>query len=106
MSIESSDEAALRIASFIVTQLDYNGPITDFIGSQPVRLTEAIDSASLMELAAFTEDTFDVQIRDDELIPENFATVADVVRLLDGKGALPAPSVTGNEDGKLSHDRL
>jgi len=67
-----------------------------------VRLIEAIDSASLLELAAFTEDTFGVQIRDDEFIPENFATVADVVRLLDGKGALTVPSVTANEDRKLS----
>jgi acyl carrier protein len=102
MLTDASDEAALRIAHFIVTQLDYQGPVTDLVGSQPVRLTEAIDSLALMELAAFIEDAFGVQIKDDEILPENFATVADVVRLLRGKGALAAPSATDDEERKRS----
>ena len=102
MSIDVSDEAALRIARFIVTQLDYRGPVSDFVGSQPVRLTEAVDSSALLELAAFIEDAFDVRIQDDEIVPENFTTVADVVRLLGDKGALTATAVTG-DDRRSNH---
>jgi acyl carrier protein len=102
MSIDASGEAALRIARFIVTQLDYQGPATDLIGSQPVRLIEAVDSAALLALVAFVEDAFGIQIQDVEFVPENFATVADLVRLLRGKGALGASSATDDKDGKRS----
>jgi acyl carrier protein len=94
MSTDTSGEAALEIARFVVTQLGYKGSVTDLIGSQPVRLTEAVDSAALLELVTFVEDAFDVQIQDDEFVVENFATIADVVRLLRGKGVLGAPSAT------------
>lgn len=102
MTTEASGEAARQIACFIVTELDYPGPATDFVGSQPTRLTEAIDSAALMELAAFVEDTFRVQIQDDEIVAENFATVADVVRLLGDKGALNESPAAGGEGRERS----
>jgi acyl carrier protein len=91
-------EAALRIARFIVSDLEYGGPADDFLGSEPVRLPEAIDSAALLELATFIEDEFAVQIQDEDIVPENFATVADVVRLLRDKGALSAPTAAGDQD--------
>lgn len=102
MSIEAPDEAALRVARFIIMQSDYDGPATDFIGDQPVPLKEAMDSAGLMELATFVEDEFSVLIADDEIVPENFATVADIVRLVRSKGALAAPPEAGDEDFQRS----
>lgn len=102
MPTDGSDEAALRIARFIVSELDYDGTVTDLIGSEPVRLTEAIDSAALLELATFVEDDFGVQIEDEEIVPEHFATVADLVRLLRDKGALAASSTGGGEDQERS----
>lgn len=90
----------MRIAHFIVTQLDYPGPVTDFTGSRPVRLTEAIDSAALLEVATFVENAFSVQIQDDEFRLENFATIDDLVRLLHNKGALTASLATGADNTK------
>jgi hypothetical protein len=100
MSVDTSAEAALRICRFVVIQVDYRGTVTDFIGPQPVRLTETLDSVGLLELASFVEDSFGVQIEDDEIVPENFGTVADLVRLLCDKGALAAPSAADGEDRK------
>jgi acyl carrier protein len=100
MSIDASEEAALQIARFVAVQLDDSRSVTDFVGSRPVRLTEALDSLGLLELATFVEDTFGVQIQDDEIVPENFATVADVVRVLRDKGALTAPSAADDDDRK------
>jgi acyl carrier protein len=88
MSTDTPDEAMLRIASFIVDQLDYRGPITDLIGDQPVRLTEAVDSVTMLEVVTFVEDSFCIQIKDADIVPANFATVAALVRLLAAKGAL------------------
>lgn len=98
MSTHAPDEAALRIANFIVNDLEYGGPATDFLGRDPVRLPEAIDSAALLELATFVEDDFGVQIQDEDIVPENFGTVADVVRLLGEKGALTASAASGDRD--------
>lgn len=48
-----------------------------------------IDSTSILELTAFLEETFDIQILDDELVPENLDSLAAVhafiVRKLDGR---------------------
>lgn len=97
MSTEASSEAALRIARFVVVQSDYQGSAADFGGRQPVRLTEALDSVGLLELASFVEDAFGVTIEDDEIVPGNFGTVADIVRFLGDKGALPAsPDAVGD----------
>jgi acyl carrier protein len=100
MSTDTSNEAALRIARFIITELDYRGPVTDLVGDQPVRLTEAVDSVALLEVATFVEDSFCVQITDDDIVPANFGTVADLVRLLRDKGALTSFPVADGETGR------
>lgn len=98
MSIDESDEAALQIARFVTVELDGSRSVMDLVGAEPVRLTEALDSLGLLELATFVEDTFGVQFQDDEIAPENFATVADVVRVLREKGALTTPSAAEGQD--------
>lgn len=95
---DSSHEAALRIANFIVSELNYGGTVADLVGSEPVRLTEAIDSAALLELATFVENDFGVQIEDEEIVAENFATVADLVALVHDKAALAAPLASDEPD--------
>ncbi len=88
MAPPTSEEAGLRIAQFVVSRLNYDGSVDDLLRPDPVRLTEAVDSAALLELASFVEDEFDVTIPDDEIAPETFATVADLVILLREKGAV------------------
>ena len=39
----------------------------------------------MLELVGFLEDTFDVRIRDDELVPENLDTIDNLVRFIEGK---------------------
>ncbi len=101
-SSDTPEEAGLRIAHFIVDNLEYGGPVTDFFGSEPVRLTEAIDSAALLELATFVEDEFGVQIRDEDIVPQNFATVADLVALVRDRGGLTASRRLPIESERIS----
>ena len=103
MPIDASDEAALEIARFISDQLDDSRSAADFLGAEPVRLTEALDSLALLELATFVEDAFMVAFQDDEIVPENFATVAAVVGILQLKGAVTAPSAPDVADRESAH---
>ena len=45
-----------------------------------------LDSASILELVAFLEDRFDLEISDEELVPENFETINSIVVLVNAKG--------------------
>jgi len=38
-----------------------------------------LDSTGFLELVAFLEETFGVKVRDDEMVPENLDSIANVV---------------------------
>jgi acyl carrier protein len=42
-----------------------------------------IDSLGLMKLIAFMEETFSIKIIDEEIIPENFQSLASMVSLVE-----------------------
>lgn len=44
-----------------------------------------LDSASILELVAFLEERFGIEIRDEELLPENFDSIDAIVLLLAAK---------------------
>lgn len=44
-----------------------------------------IDSLGIMKLVQFIESEFSIVIEDAELTPDNFDTVADIVKLLESK---------------------
>ncbi len=44
-----------------------------------------IDSMGMLELLEWLEQRFDVRIRDEEVVPGNFATVRSIARFVDEK---------------------
>ncbi|HEY8726599.1 MAG TPA: acyl carrier protein, partial [Gaiellaceae bacterium] len=44
-----------------------------------------LDSASILELVAFLEERFGIEVADEELVPENFDSIAALVRLVAAK---------------------
>ena len=44
-----------------------------------------VDSTGVLELVAFLEETFNVKVEDEELIPENLDSVNNLVRFVSGK---------------------
>ena len=58
------------------SQLDEN---TSFLESG------IIDSTGILELIQFLEETYDIKIEDEELIPENLDSLKNVVAFLDRK---------------------
>jgi acyl carrier protein len=60
--------------------------VANFYVDDPIGITDQtsfldsgiIDSTSVLELTGFLEDTFDIEIDDDELMPENLDTLAGI----------------------------
>ena len=50
-----------------------------------------VDSTGVLELVMFVEETWDITVEDDEILPENFDSVAQLVRYVHRKrnGASP-----------------
>lgn len=77
-----------RIRLFIVTEI--------MLREDPSLVTDktrliggVMDSLGLMQLVAFLQSELDVIFEEDEIVPENFHTVADVERLVNRKLAGP-----------------
>ncbi|MBS2031448.1 MAG: acyl carrier protein [Deltaproteobacteria bacterium] len=47
--------------------------------------TGIIDSMGMLQLVAFVEDTFGVEVEDEELVPANFESLTKVVAFVEGK---------------------
>jgi len=44
-----------------------------------------IDSTGVLELVTFVEETFNIQVKDDELIPENLDSVVQLIQFISNK---------------------
>jgi len=44
-----------------------------------------IDSTGVLELVSHLEETFGIKVEDEELIPDNLDSIANVVKYLEGK---------------------
>jgi acyl carrier protein len=49
-----------------------------------------IDSTGILELVNFLEETFGIEVEDEELVPENLGSIANVAQYLATKQALAA----------------
>jgi acyl carrier protein len=57
-----------------------------FEGDDPLA-AEALDSLGIEELIDFLEDEYDILFADEELVRENFGSIATLARLVDAKRA-------------------
>jgi acyl carrier protein len=46
-----------------------------------------IDSTGILELVGWLEDTYHIQVADDELVPENLESIDNIVRFVERKRA-------------------
>lgn len=78
-----ADAGAIR--SFILEKLKFRGSPEDLTGSYPLIDREAIDSMGIFQLVGFIEDEFGVEVGDDDLIVENFASIDAILQLVERK---------------------
>jgi acyl carrier protein len=74
-----------RIRQFILTELKTN--LTDALltDSYPLLETEAIDSLAVFTIVQFLEDEFGIEVGDDDLVIENFASIAAMATMVEAK---------------------
>jgi acyl carrier protein len=78
-----------RIRSFIAAEVLFDG--SGELSDETFLLNGAMDSLGLMQLVAFLEEEFGVEIDDAEVTVENFRTVRDIA-------ALVAQATDGSKD--------
>ena len=74
-----------ELAEFIVTELNWDGVAEDLLGAAPAELPAILDSTDLLELAGHVEDTYGIEIPNDEIVPETFATVQVLAQVVVAK---------------------
>jgi acyl carrier protein len=69
------------VENFYVSDADALGADTSLISGGYV------DSTGMLEMVGFLEEQFSIKVSDEELVPDNFETIARMVAYLDGKRA-------------------
>lgn len=65
-----------KIRDFIVSELLSNQLEQDLSYSEPLIDSGIIDSLGIMSLISYLEENFKIQVSGDDLVPENFASIA------------------------------
>ena len=69
---------AERIRAFVIDTFLF-GEGGDALGDEDSLLAQGIiDSTGVLELAQYLEETFEVKVADEELVPENFDSIANL----------------------------
>lgn len=76
-----------KVRSFIVSELNYAGQPEELGEDFPLLEKEVVDSLGLLKLVAFLEASMDIEIEDEDIVPDNFATIADIATFVAAKGA-------------------
>ncbi|MDQ3974583.1 MAG: acyl carrier protein [Actinomycetota bacterium] len=76
-----------RIRDFIVDELRWNGARNQLTGDYPLIDNDVLDSMGIFQVVTFVEDEYGIEVDDEDLVPDNFATLDAIARLVDGKNA-------------------
>lgn len=79
-----------EIRQFLATNFFLGDDPSSLQGSTSLIEAGVIDSTGVLELVGFLEETYDIRIGDDDLVPENLDTIDNIVRFVERKRATPA----------------
>jgi acyl carrier protein len=76
-----------QLRDFIASELHWRGARRQLTDDRPLIADGIVDSLGLFELVGFVEQHLGVEVADEELLPENFATIATISRFVAAKRA-------------------
>ena len=82
----ASTDVETQLAEYIEKEIAYDRGGSPVLPDEPL-LDGLIDSTSMLRLVLFIEERFGVRVEDDELVPENFETVATLAEFVERKRA-------------------
>lgn len=71
-------EIRQNIRSFIIENFLFGEPNSGLNDTDSFLERGVIDSTGVLELVSFIEETYNIQVEDDELVPENLDSLANV----------------------------
>lgn len=78
------------LRAFVVEVFLYGDDTRPLAETDSLIETEVVDSTGVLELVAFVEERFGLVVADDEIVPENFDSLARVRAYVEGKRAAAA----------------
>ena len=77
-----------QVRQFIVDRTRWHGPPEGLTADYQLIENDVLDSMGIFETIAFLEDQFGIEVQDDDLVPENFQTIAAIARLVSNNLAM------------------
>ncbi len=74
-----------EIRAFIVENFLMGEDSTSLKGDTSFLEEGIIDSTGVLELVGFLEETYDIRVEDEELVPENLDSIDNIARYLEQK---------------------
>ena len=75
-----------KLRTFIVTELNgWNGDSSGLSDDYPLIEANVLDSLGILQVVQFVEREFGIEVLDEELVPENFGTIAGIAGLIEAK---------------------
>lgn len=78
---------AVEVEEFIVRELGTGQGIDTLTHDSDLLAGEVIDSLGIVQLIAFLEGSYGIEVDDDDLDPENFRSVDSIVTFVASKGS-------------------
>jgi acyl carrier protein len=74
-----------KIKELIQGNLTWSGSWSDVDEDYPLLAKQVIDSLGMLKLVSLIEEEFDVEIDDDDIVPDNWRTIRDIAALVESK---------------------
>jgi acyl carrier protein len=74
-----------QIRAYIAEELKWDKPAAELADDYPLLERDVVDSLGIFKIIGFIEDEFDVEVDDEELVPENFETINSIAALISAK---------------------
>ena len=74
-----------KIKELIEKNLTWSGSWSDVDEDYPLLAKGVIDSLGMLKLVSVIEEEYDVEIDDDDIVPDNWRTIRDIAALVESK---------------------
>jgi acyl carrier protein len=78
-------EVEQRVREYIVENLRWHRPPEALTSDYRLIDNDVLDSMGIFEVISFVESHYGIEIDDQDLVPENFATISAIAKLVSGK---------------------
>jgi acyl carrier protein len=72
-----------RLRQFLAEELQ--APEDKLGDDYPLITDHVIDSLGLLQIVSFVEGEYDIEVQDDELVPDTFGSIAAIAKLVEAK---------------------